>query len=61
MGALHDPVEEMLNVLEVEGGFDLPGDGNATIVGDPDFSWVTGATAATESYCTCVSHYMCTC
>jgi hypothetical protein len=43
MGALHDPVEEVLNMLEVEGGFDFSGSGNAVIVGDPDFSWVTSA------------------
>ena len=44
MGALHDPVEEVLNMLEVEGGFDFPGSGNTAIVGDPDFSWVTSVT-----------------
>jgi hypothetical protein len=44
MGALHDPVEEVLNMLEVEGEFDFPGGGNAAIIGDPDFSWVTSAT-----------------
>jgi hypothetical protein len=40
----------------VRGRFALSGGGNAAIVGDPDFSWVTSATH--ESYRRRVSHYM---
>ncbi|KAH9978169.1 hypothetical protein BGW80DRAFT_1435771 [Lactifluus volemus] len=39
--ALHNPVEEVLDKLGVKGMFTMPGGGNAAIVGDPDFSWVT--------------------
>jgi hypothetical protein len=39
--ALHNPVEEVLDKLGVKGIFTMPGGGNAAIVGDPDFSWVT--------------------
>lgn len=37
---LHEPVAEVLKILEVQGEFALPGSGNVAIVGDPDFSWV---------------------
>jgi hypothetical protein len=39
--ALHNPVEEVLDKLGVKGIFTMPCGGNAAIVGDPDFSWVT--------------------
>jgi hypothetical protein len=38
---LHNPVEEVLDKLGVKGIFTMPCGGNAAIVGDPDFSWVT--------------------
>ena len=54
--ALHEPVEAVLEILGVRGRFALSGGGNAAIVGDPDFSWVTSATH--ESYRRRISHYM---
>ena len=37
--ALHEPVEEVLKKVGVNGEF-APSGGNVAIVGDPDFSWV---------------------
>ncbi|KAF8334413.1 hypothetical protein F5887DRAFT_1256654 [Amanita rubescens] len=37
--ALHEPVEEVLKKLGVNGEF-APSGGNVAIIGDPDFSWV---------------------
>jgi len=36
---LHEPVEEVLQMLGVKGHFEYP-DGNVAVVGDPDFLWV---------------------
>jgi hypothetical protein len=42
--ALHAPVQEVLEMLGVNGRFDSPGGGNVAIVGDPDFSWIMSST-----------------
>ena len=44
MSGLHELVEEVVNMLGVVGSFEEPGTGNASIIGDPDFSWVMGTT-----------------
>jgi hypothetical protein len=41
MFELHERVEEVVNMFGIVGCFDELG-GNATIIGDPDFSWVIG-------------------
>jgi len=38
--ALHEPVQEVLERLGVNGQFHSPGGGNLSIVGAPDFSWI---------------------
>jgi hypothetical protein len=40
--ALHAPVEDVLTKFRVTGRFTVPGGGNSTIVGHPDYSWVMG-------------------
>jgi hypothetical protein len=58
---LHDPVEEVLGKLGVEGRFMSPGGcGNGTIVGDLDFSWVTNTQPHPKVIVRVLSHYMCT-
>ncbi|KAK2460073.1 hypothetical protein APHAL10511_007907 [Amanita phalloides] len=37
---LHDLVVEVLDILGIEGLFDLPDSGNNQIIGAPDFSWL---------------------
>ena len=42
--AFHEPVEEVLEMLGAKVWFTLSGGGNAAMVGNPDFSWVTSRT-----------------
>jgi hypothetical protein len=42
-GALHDPVEEVLEKLEVIGRFVIAGGGYPRIIGSPDFSWIASS------------------
>ena len=39
---LHERVERVVNMLGVVGSFYEAGGGNASIIGDPDFSWLMG-------------------
>lgn len=39
---LNPAVKGVVNKLGVQGRFDLPGAGNVTVVGNPDFSWIQG-------------------
>jgi len=41
---LHDLVEEVLDILGIEGRFERPDSGNNQIVGSPDFSWLRNPT-----------------
>jgi hypothetical protein len=41
---LHNLVEEVLDILGIDGRFVLSGSGNNKIVGDPDFSWLRNPT-----------------
>ena len=42
--ALHEGVEQVLEMFGVNGWFALSGGGNIAIIGDPDFSWITSPT-----------------
>ena len=37
---LHNLVEEVLEILGIDGRFEWPGSGDNQIIGDPDFSWL---------------------
>ena len=39
---LHAAVKEVVEELGIDGFFTLPGSGNITLVGEPDFLWVSG-------------------
>ncbi len=46
---LHDLVEEVLNILGIEGWFSRPNTGNNQIVGEPDYSWLRAPTMHPKS------------
>jgi hypothetical protein len=41
-GELNPAIRGVVRVLGIEGLFVLPGSGNVALVGEPDFSWVSG-------------------
>jgi hypothetical protein len=59
--ALHEPVEQVVNRLEVRGRFVSPGSGNTAIIGDPDFSWIMGPAQQHPKLIVRVSNTSCHC
>jgi hypothetical protein len=57
MFMLHQPVEEVLGKLGINGEFELPASGNHAIVGSPDFSWIASPGQPHPKLIVCVPGY----
>jgi hypothetical protein len=52
---LNAAVEEVVEVLGIKGFFTLPSSGNITLVGEPDFSWISGDTRMQPKLVVCIT------